>query len=129
MPSARRSTTAVGIELDVVEGRYAELDEYTVGVETFSQDLDTARYFRGLPDDRCPCRHLGYVTGGQITFRYLDGTEETFVDGDAYVAPPGHLTTIAAGTSVVEFSRTADLAPVQEAISRNLATAGVGAGS
>jgi hypothetical protein len=72
MPSASRSTTPVGIDLDVVEGRYAELDDHTVSFETFKQDLDVAPYFRGLPGDACTCVHLGYVTapsGGPITMR------------------------------------------------------------
>ena len=82
MPSAQRSTTPVGIDLDFIEGRYAELGDYMVSFESFKQDIDAATYFRGLPDDRCSCVHLGYVTGGQITFRYADH-EETFVEGDA----------------------------------------------
>jgi len=119
MPSASRSTTAVGIDLDIVEGRYAELDDHTVSFETFPQDLDTAPYFRGLPGDACTCLHLGYVMSGQITFRWPD-RQETYVEGDAYVAAPGHRPLIAAGTSVVEFSRTSDLAPVMEVIGRNI---------
>ena len=59
MPSASRSTTPVGIDMDVVEGRYAELDDHTVSFETFKQDLDVAPYFRGLPGDACTCPHLG----------------------------------------------------------------------
>jgi hypothetical protein len=59
------------------------------------------------------------VTSGQITFRWPDH-EETYVEGDAYVAAPGHRPLIAAGTSVVEFSRTAELKPVMDVIGRNL---------
>ena len=81
MPSASRSTTPVGIDLDVVEGRYAQLDHHTVSFETFKQDLDVAPYFRGLPGDACTCLHLGYVTAGQITFRWPDH-EETYVEGE-----------------------------------------------
>ena len=50
MPSAQRSTTPVGMDLDAMEGRYAELDEYTVDFETYKQDLDAGPYFRGLPE-------------------------------------------------------------------------------
>jgi AraC-like ligand binding domain len=128
MPSAQRSTTPIEIDIDIVEGRYAQLGDYTVGFETFKQHVDTAPYFRGLPDDHCPCAHLGYVTAGQITFRYAEG-EETFVEGDAYLAPPGHLTTVTPGTSVVEFTRTTDLATVMETIGRNLAGMTAGATS
>jgi hypothetical protein len=41
------------------------------------------------------------------------------------VAPPGHLPVITAGTSVVEFTRTADLGQVMEVIGRNLDLIGV----
>ncbi|HET9650029.1 MAG TPA: cupin domain-containing protein [Microlunatus sp.] len=119
MPSASRSTTPAGIDLDIVEGRYAELDAYTVSFETFKQDLDVSPYFRGLPGDACTCTHLGYVTAGQITFRWPDH-DEVYVEGDAYVAAPGHRPVIVAGTSVVEFSLTAELAPVMETIGRNI---------
>jgi hypothetical protein len=119
MPSASRATTPVAIDLEVVEGRYAEIDDLTVSFETFKQDLDVTPYFQGLPGNACSCRHVGYVTSGQITFRWPD-REETYVEGDAYVADPGHRPLIAAGTSVVEFSRTTDLRPVMEAIGRNV---------
>jgi len=59
MPSANRMTTAVAIDADELEGRYAPLGDYTVSFETFKQDADPAPYFVGLPDDRCPCAHLG----------------------------------------------------------------------
>src|SRR3954464_15385339 len=126
MPSASRSTTPVEIDLDIVEGRYAELDDHTVSFETFKQDVDVAPYFRGLPGDACTCQHVGYVTAGQITFRWPD-REETYVEGDAYVAGPGHRPLIAAGTSIVEFSPTIELQPVMETIGRNIeAMAGAG---
>jgi hypothetical protein len=127
MPSASRSTTPVAIDLDIVEGRYAALGDYTVSFETFKQDLDVAPYVRGLPDDACTCPHVGYVTAGQITFRWSDH-EETYVEGDAYVAPPGHRPVIAAGTALVEFSKTTELEPVMATIERNIdATARAGA--
>jgi hypothetical protein len=119
MPSANKATTPVAIDIEQVEGRYVELDDHTVSFETFKQDLDVTPYFRGLPVDSCTALHLGVVTSGQITFRWPD-REETYVEGDAYVAPPGHRPLIAAGTSVVEFSRTAELAPVMDVIGRNI---------
>ena len=119
MPSASRFTTPVGIDLPFVQGRYAELEGHTVAFESYLQDIDAAPYFRGLPGDACTCEHHGYVTAGQITFRWPDRTE-TYVEGDAYVAASGHRPLIAAGTSVVEFSRTADLGPVMEVVGRNI---------
>jgi hypothetical protein len=117
MPSARLITTPVAMDHELIEGRYAELDAYTVGFERFPKDVDPAPYFVGRPDDRCTCPHRGMVTSGQLTFRWPDH-EETYVEGDAYFAAPGHLPLITAGTSVVEFSPTADLAAVQQVIAR-----------
>ena len=68
MPSASRATTPVGIDLEMIEGRYVELEDQTVAFETYREDLDASAYFRGLPGDVCSCTHHGYVTAGQITF-------------------------------------------------------------
>ncbi len=124
MPSANRITTPVAIAEDLIEGRYAALDDYTVGFESYPQDVDPAPFFAGLPDDRCQCPHWGVVNAGQITFRWADH-EETYVEGDAYYAGPGHLPLISAGTSVIEFSPTAELDATMEVVGRNLAEAGV----
>ena len=64
MPSASRSTTPVGIDMDVVEGRYAELHDHTVCSRRSSRTSTWRPYFRGLPGDACTCLHLGYVTAG-----------------------------------------------------------------
>lgn len=119
MPSASKMTTPIAMSDALIEGRYAQLGDLTVGFESFPSDVDPSPFFAGLPDDRCSCPHWGVVTSGQITFRWVDH-EETFVEGDAYVAPPGHLPLIAAGTSVIEFSPTAELEKVQQVIGANL---------
>jgi len=120
MPRTSKADAPIAIDEPVIEGRYVELDGYTVGFETHKADMDPGPLFEGLPDNRCQCPHWGIVQNGQITFRWADH-EETYVEGDAYVAPPGHTPLIAAGTSVVEFSRTAELRPVMETIGRNVA--------
>jgi hypothetical protein len=124
MPHANQMSTPVAIDIDEIEGRYAQLDGYTVGFETFKQDADPAPLFAGLPDDRCQCPHWGVVTAGRITFRWAD-REETYRAGDAYYAPPGHLPLMTAGTTLVEFSPTAELEATMASIQRNLQSAGV----
>ena len=126
MPSANRLSTPVAVDQAEIEGRYAQLGDYTVSFESFPQDTDPAAYFAGLPDDRCPCEHWGMVTAGQLTFRWPD-REETYVAGDAYYAPPGHLPLITAGSAIVEFSRTADLETTMAVVGANLAGSGVSA--
>jgi hypothetical protein len=124
MPHANQMSTPVAIDIDEIEGRYAQLDGYTVGFETFKQDADPAPLFAGLPDDRCQCPHWGIITAGRITFRWAD-REEAYRAGDAYYAPPGHLPLMTAGTTLVEFSPTAELEATMAAIQRNLQSAGV----
>ena len=119
MPSANRMTTPVAIDQPEIEGRYAPLGEYTVSFESFQQDIDPAPFFAGLPDDRCQCPHWGVVSTGQITFRW-PGHDETYVAGDAYYAPPGHLPLIVAGTSIVEFSPAAELEQTMAVIENNM---------
>lgn len=126
MPSANRLTTPVAVDEELIEGRYATLEDYTVGFESFRHDVDPAPFFAGLPQDRCQCPHWGFVTSGQITFRWAD-REETYVAGDAYYAPAGHLPLISAGTTVVEFSPTAELEATMAVVGQNMAEAGASA--
>jgi hypothetical protein len=116
-------TTPIDVDVDVIEGRYATLGDYTVGFETFKQDADPAPLFAGLPDDRCQASHWGYVTSGQITYRWPDH-EETYVEGDAFYAPPGHLPLFTADATLVEFTPTAELQATMAVVEANLAKAG-----
>jgi hypothetical protein len=120
MPKASKDTASNVQDAGVMIGRYEELGGYTVGFESFREDADSAPLFVGLPDDRCQARHWGYVVSGRITFRYGD-REEIYETGDAYYAPAGHTTAIAAGTELVEFSSTEELGRTMEVVGRNLA--------
>lgn len=122
MPRTRKDEAPIVVDEPEIEGRYVELGPYTVGFESFREDVDPAPLFAGLPDDRCQCPHWGVVQTGQITFRWVDH-EETYGAGDAYYAPPGHLPLIAAGTSIVEFSPTTALEETMSVVEGNLATA------
>jgi len=122
MPKASKESAGQVVDAGVMVGRYAELDGYTVGFESYREDADSAPIFVGLPDDRCQCPHWGVVVAGEITFRYAD-REETYRAGDAYYAPSGHVTRIAAGTELVEFSPTVALAETMAVVSKNLAAA------
>jgi hypothetical protein len=122
MPGTSKQQAPVEVDNEVIEGRYVELDGYTVGFETFKQDFDPAPLFRGLPDDRCQSPHWGYVVSGRLTFRYADH-EETFVAGDAYYGAPGHTPLVYAGTEVVEFSPSDLFGATMAVVGRNLEAA------
>ena len=62
MPRTSKADAPVELDEPVIEGRYVDLDGYTVGFETHKADIDPAELFRGLPDDRCQCPHWGVVT-------------------------------------------------------------------
>jgi hypothetical protein len=119
MPRTRKDEAPVVVDDPVITGRYVDLDGYTVSFETFHADADPAPFFQGLPDDRCQCPHWGYVVSGRLVMRYADH-EETFVAGDAYSIPAGHLPLVTAGTEVIEFSPSAPLQETMAVVGANM---------
>ena len=85
MPKVSRESAAHVENHGPVEDRHEDLDEYTVNFVTLGR-IDATPLFKGLPDDRCPCPHWGYVFKGQITFRFADH-DEVFEAGDAFYVP------------------------------------------
>ena len=120
MPRTSKPEAPVLVDETEIEGRYVELDGYTVGYETHKVDIDLAPLFEGLPGDRCQCPHWGVVVKGRMVFRYADH-DETFEAGDAYYGAPDHVPLLFAGTEVVEFSPSVELAQTMAVVGRNLA--------
>ena len=123
MPRISKGDAQVAMESEVLTSRHAELDDFTVVFEEYHLDADGAPVFKGLPDDRCQCPHWGVVVSGELRLRYADG-EETYRAGDAYVARPGHVPIVTAGTEVIEFSPTDKLAETLAVLGANMAAAG-----
>ena len=119
MPKASMQSIKEPVSAPGFEGRYAELLDFTVGFEAYSEEADMASLFVGLPDDRCQCSHFGYVKKGSVTYRTAEG-EETFNAGDAYVVGPGHTPVLHPGTELVEFSPTAELNQTMEVVTKNM---------
>ena len=119
MPRTSKAEAPIALDEPMIEGRYVELDGYTVGFETHKADMDPGLLFRGLPDDRCQCPHWGVVNRGKVVFRYADH-EETFGAGDVYYGAPGHLPLIFADTELIEFSPTDALNTVMRVVGANL---------
>jgi hypothetical protein len=123
MPRTRMDEAAVLVDTPVIQGRYVELDDYTVSFEAFPQDADATPVLRGLPNDPCQCPHWGMVLSGRLTLQFADH-EEVYDSGDVYYAPPGHVPTVAAGTEAIEFSPTKQLRQTMGALASNLAAGG-----
>src|SRR5687767_6923985 len=121
MPKTSKATASDSLELDGYEGHFENLEGgYTVGFETYTADADLTPLFVGLPNDQCQCAHWGYVVKGKLTFKSADG-DETFETGDAYYVGPGHTPILYAGTEVIEFSPSEELAHTMEVVGRNMA--------
>jgi hypothetical protein len=120
MPKVSKATAPRVEDVGIMEGRYGQLDEYTVGFEHFREEADSGPLFKGLPNDRCQSPHWGYVLSGAITFRFAD-REETYTAGDAYYAESGHVPVVTAGTEIVEFSPTEPYRQTQEHVAANMA--------
>lgn len=128
MAKIGKDQTSTVYEMEGFDGRYEDLDGYTVGFETYTEDADPAPLFRGLPGDHCQCPHWGVVVRGSLVFRYDDGSEETIGAGEAYYARPGHLPVFYAGTELIEFSPSDELAKTVAVVMGNVEAASAATG-
>jgi hypothetical protein len=120
MPKVSKDSATQGGDYGPVVDRSEELAGYSVNFVTFRQDLDQTPMLKGLPDDRCPCPHWGYVTKGRLTFRFADH-DEVFEAGDAFYLPPGHVgVSNERDTEYVQFSPANELREVSAVIMKNM---------
>ncbi len=119
MPKVSKESATQVMDNPMVEDRFEEVDGYRVDFVSIRQGHDLAPMLKGLPDDRCPCPHWGYVFKGKLTWRFGD-REEVFEAGDAYYAPPGHTPDAEAGSEFVQFSPAEQLAEVEAVIMSNV---------
>jgi len=122
MPGARKETAPVTIDSPAYAARLVEMGEFTIAFETIKTEHDAAPFFKGLPEDRCPCPHWGQVVSGRLVLSYADH-EETVEAGEAYYAPGGHLPYCPAGTELITFSPTDQLKEVNAVLAANMARA------
>jgi hypothetical protein len=118
MPKTSRTTEELKDYGPVAETS-AALGPFTVNFTTFKIDLDSGPMLKGLPNDQCQCPHWGYVQKGSISFSF-DDRVEVFEAGDAFYVPGGHGNAVSAGSEVVMFSPSEELAVTEAAIMRNM---------
>jgi hypothetical protein len=120
MPKVSKESATKGGDYGAVLDQFEEVDGYTLSFVLFREDVDATPLLKGAPDDRCQCPHWGYVTRGQVTFRYADG-EEIFSEGDAFYTPPGHVPVKhEPGTELVMFSPTEELSKTEAVMRSNM---------
>lgn len=120
MPRVSKATATNVQDIGIGMIRDEVVDGYEFAFLNLDTDADLAPMLKGLPDDRCPCPHWGYVTKGKVTFTFADHTE-AFEAGDAFYVSAGHSPTAAAGTEFLLISPAEQIAEVNAAIQRNMA--------
>ena len=120
MPSVARDRIAETDDHGVVEERHEDVEGITIQFVTIREDVDVAPLLRGLPDDRCNCRHWGYVFKGKLTFDLGDG-QEVYEAGDAFSITHGHIPSAEPGTEYLQFSPAEELRPVDAHMQKNMA--------
>jgi hypothetical protein len=118
MPKVSRDSAEHVDDHGMVEDRHEDIDGYTVNFVSFRQDVDGSPLLRGLPGDRCPCPHWGYVVNGRLTYQFEDH-DEVFEAGDAFYLPPGHVPLAEAGSELVQFSPSEQLREVDAVMLKN----------
>ena len=88
-----------------------DLDDYTVDFVTIREAHSLVELLKGLPGDRCPCPHWGYMFSGKITVDYPDHSE-VYEGGDAFYMSPGHVPAAEAGSEFLQFSPRQEIADV-----------------
>ena len=120
MPSVARDRIAETDDYGVVEDRHEDVEGTTIQFVTIRDDVDAAPLLRGLPEDRCNCRHWGYVFKGKLTFD-LGDRQEVYEAGDAFSITHGHIPSAEPGTEYLQFSPAEELRPVSAHMQKNMA--------
>jgi hypothetical protein len=81
--------------------------------------FDSSPYYRGLPDDMCPCEHWCYLTRGELRYRFADGGELHVREGDAFHVHGGHLADVLADTELIELTRSEEYRRKAEHLARH----------
>jgi hypothetical protein len=103
------------------EGRMADSGEWRIAFESMpAQFPPDDSPFRGLPDGRCQCPHLGYVISGSFRVTHRDGREEVVRAGEAYHLEPGHFVQTLEPAELVEFSPRAQHDETMAVVKRNI---------
>ena len=115
MPKVSRETASDVRTFGPVVDRREEMNGYTVEFVSFAADADLDGPLQALPGGACQCPHWGYVIAGRMRIVSPDH-EEIYEAGDAFYQPPGHRPYVDAGTELLQFSPTNELAVTERAM-------------
>ena len=116
----RKEQLPVALDLPGAKFQVAEWGDTAVAFVQLSAGADARPLLEGLPEDKCPCPHWGYVLTGAIHVGYTDGKVEVSRAGELFYWPAGHSVWVEEDTSFVEFSPKQELKEVYDHIGRKV---------
>ncbi|HEX9889022.1 MAG TPA: hypothetical protein VGA69_06060 [Nitriliruptorales bacterium] len=93
-----------------MESRTAQLGVMVVTRHVIPAGFDSTPFYRGLPNDMCPCEHWCLLVRGQMRYRYVDGRTQTVEAGQVFRVAPGHLADVLEDSELIEFTDAEDYA-------------------
>ncbi len=82
--------------------RGADWGGMRMAVASVPAGTDFGPLLQGLPKDRCPCDHWGYVVKGRLRVTHANGDEEIMQAGDYIHIPKGHTAVAEEDTEFLE---------------------------
>ena len=101
---ASKSELPIIFEAGPANIRATDWEGERIAIVSAPAGTDFAPLLQGLPSDRCPCPHWGYVMKGRLQIQHADGSEETLRSGDVFYLPPGHTGMVVEDVEFLEFS-------------------------
>jgi hypothetical protein len=91
-----------------MESHVLELGEMVCARHLIPAGFDSAPFYRGLPDDMCPCEHWCYLVSGKLRYRFAAGGTLAVEAGDAFHLQAGHLADVLEDAELIELTRRED---------------------
>lgn len=91
-----------------MESQVQEMGAVVCARHLIPAGFDSTPYYRGLPDDMCPCEHWCYLARGRLRYRFADGDVLEVDAGDAFHIRASHLADVLEDAELIEFTRSDD---------------------
>lgn len=111
MFAANPTDLPVVIEDGELVVRGADHDGTTIAHFKLPAGTDLRPALKGLPDDRCPCPHWGYMLKGTLRMHTAAGSQD-FSAGQVFYWAAGHAPEALEDCEYVDFSPSEDIARV-----------------
>jgi hypothetical protein len=91
-----------------------------VGYVEVPAGTDFTPMFAGLPQNRCPSPHWGYLLEGAVRIKYLDGKEDIVKAGEVFYWPAPHTAVVEKNAKFIDFSPEAEFSLLMDHIAANM---------